>query len=146
MSRPPDRAEPSSVLSLLGRSLAGSWRLSGGAVGLIRYEWAPGGFFLMQHVDIVAFGRPVTGLEVIGHLHRVGENATAEIWSRFYSFGDGLTLDYVYEIEGLAFTIWFGARGADNRFKGLLSEDRRTYAGAWAWPGGGYEVAATRVA
>ncbi len=136
---------PSQVLVALGRALAGSWKLAGGADGLIRYEWAEGGHFLMQHIDIVAFGRAVKGLEIIGHLHRIGEEPTQEICSRFYSFQDGLTLDYVYEMHGRDFTIWFMRRDSNNSFNGLLSKDGRSYTGAWAWPGGGYEVTAMKV-
>jgi hypothetical protein len=138
--------EPSPALAALGQALVGSWKLAGGADGLIKYEWAEGRLFLMQHIDLVVFGRPVKGLEVIGHLRRVGEESTQDIWSRFYSFKDGLTLDYIYEINGRAFMIWFIRKDSNNSFNALLSDDGRSYKGAWAWPGGGYEVTATKVA
>jgi hypothetical protein len=125
--------------------IVGTWRLSGGAQGVIRYEWAEGGFFLMQHVDLEYGGRKIKGVEIIGHLQRVGENASADIHSRFYSFLDGLTLDYVYEIAGETWTIWFGPRGSDNRFVAKLSADGKSYRGAWQWTGGGYEVVGARI-
>jgi hypothetical protein len=30
------------------------------------YEWAPGGFFLVQHVDVTVGDRPVWAIEIIG--------------------------------------------------------------------------------
>ncbi|MFZ0138940.1 MAG: hypothetical protein WAK89_17880, partial [Candidatus Sulfotelmatobacter sp.] len=48
--------------------LVGTWKISGDAHGQIRYEWADGGFFLMQHVDLAYAGRTIKGIEVIGHL------------------------------------------------------------------------------
>lgn len=136
---------PSPALKRLGETLLGTWRLAGGAEGEIRYEWAEGGFFLIQHVDLKAFGRTIKGIEMIGHLHRVGEKPSEEVWTRFYSFSDGLTLDYVYELDGKTFTIWFTNKGSDNCYKGEFSEDGNSFKGAWAWPGGGYEVTGTRL-
>jgi hypothetical protein len=46
----PDAA-PSDVLRQLGDALVGTWQLSGGAEGTIRYERMEGGHFLIQHVD-----------------------------------------------------------------------------------------------
>lgn len=134
-----------SPLQQLGQMLVGSWRLFGDASGSIQYEWAEGGFFLIQHVDIVVLDRPIKGIEIIGHMHRAGEEPSAEIFSRFYSFGDGLTLDYVYEPNGGTFTIWFKYKGSDNRFVGIFSDDLCSYEGAWTWPGGGYKVTANKV-
>lgn len=135
---------PSSALNQLGAALVGTWKLAGGAEGLIRYERAEGGFFLIQHVDLIVFNRAIKGMEIIGHSYRVGEEPSAEISSRFYSYSDGLTLDYVYEFDGEKFTIWFMRRGSNNRFLGTFSDDKRSYEGAWTWPGGGYQVTATR--
>lgn len=136
---------PSPALQRMGETLLGEWKLTGGAEGEIRYEWAEGGFFLIQHVNLTAFGRRIRGIEIIGHLHRVGEDPSEEIWTRFYSFGDGLTLDYVYELDGRELTIWFMKKGSDNRYKAEFSRDWHSFKGAWAWPGGGYEVTGTRL-
>ncbi|MBV8474164.1 MAG: hypothetical protein JO107_07425 [Hyphomicrobiales bacterium] len=138
-------SQSSTPLTELGRALVGSWKLTGEAAGLIRYEWADGGLFLLQHVNLTAFGRAIKGIEIIGNLRRAGEEPTPDIWSRFYSFYDGLTLDYVYELDGREFTIWFMRKGSDNRFIGVLGDDGRSYKGAWAWPGGGYEVTGQKV-
>jgi hypothetical protein len=42
-------------------------------------------------------------------------------------------------------TIWFGWRGSDNRFEGLISYDGDSIVGAWTWPGGGYRATMTRI-
>lgn len=57
----------------------------------MRYEWMPGRFFLLQHVELTQFGRPVAGLEVIGNLRPFGEPTGADVVSRFYG-ADGATL------------------------------------------------------
>jgi hypothetical protein len=140
--------KPNSDLRSLDK-LVGTWELSGDVEGQIKFEWAEGGFFLIQHVDLkspLKYGRHrILGIEVIGHLQRVNEEPTSDIKSRFYSYLDGLTLDYTYELVGDAFTIWFGERGSDNLFKGKFSRDGNAYSGAWKWPGGGYTMTATRV-
>lgn len=91
--------------------LVGTWRLSGGAVGTIRYEWMEGGHFLLQHVDLVQDGQKIKGLEVIGHERPFGGEPSEEIKSRFYD-SSGNTLDYVYEPhDDGTVTIWGGEKG-----------------------------------
>jgi len=75
----------------------------------------------------------------------MGEEPSPEIKTRFYSFLDGLTLDYVYELDGNDLTIWFGEKGSSNFYKGKFSADGNAMTGAWQWPGGGYSVTGTRV-
>jgi hypothetical protein len=135
---------PSSALQALGR-LIGTWNLSGEAQGRIRYEWAEGGFFLLQHFDLEHDGHRNLGIEVIGHLHRLGETPGDDIVTRVYNFLDGLTLDYVYELDGDTLTIWGGAKGSPAYYRGTFSADDQVLAGAWVWPGGGYQTTATRV-
>ncbi|MGB9288217.1 MAG: hypothetical protein WCC31_05885 [Terracidiphilus sp.] len=142
-SRDANTASP--ALRRIGEIFVGAWNLSGGATGTVRFEWAEGGLFLIQRVDLTVFGRKIKGVEMIGHLHRIGEDPSDDIWTRFYSFGDGLTLDYVYELTGRTLTIWFMKKGSDSRYVGEFSKDGNSFKGAWAWPGGGYEVTGTRV-
>jgi hypothetical protein len=104
-----------------------------------------GGFFLIQHVDFVHGGHKIKGMEIIGHLQPFGEAPSPDIKSRFYSFLDGMTLDYVYEVEGNTLTIWGGEKGSPAYYRGRFSDDGNTLTGAWVWPGGGYESTATRV-
>ncbi|GAB2856343.1 hypothetical protein GCM10022221_64990 [Actinocorallia aurea] len=139
-----DTARPSAALRALDR-LVGTWRISGGAEGTVRYEWMPGGFFLLQHVELVQSGHTVTGLEVIGHLRPFGEPSGADVVSRFYD-SDGNTLDYAYEMTGDKLTIWAGAKGSPAYYEGAFSADGTTATGAWVYPGGGgYSSTMTRL-
>ena len=144
-TKPRSNSGSSTALTRLGDKLLGTWRLTGGAEGTIQFEWLEGGHFLIQHVDLRVLGRQIKGIEVLGHLHRVNEPPSNEIWTRFYSFLDGLTLDYVYELDGNDLTIWFMKKNSDNRFRGAFTADGKSYTGAWLWPGGGYDVVASRI-
>lgn len=126
--------------------LVGTWHVTGGVEGTIRYEWMAGGFFLVQHVDLVRYGHPIKGMEVIGHLHPFGETPSADIKSRFYSLEDGMTLDYVYEVDGDTLTIWGGERGSPAYYKGMFSAGGAILSGGWVYPGGGgYEATSIKV-
>ncbi|GII62814.1 hypothetical protein Skr01_28990 [Sphaerisporangium krabiense] len=144
MSEMPESYEPSADVKALDR-LVGTWAVTGGAEGTVRYEWMRGGFFLLQHVELTQFGQPVTGLEVIGNLRPFGEPAGADVMSRFYD-STGNTLDYVYELVGGKLTIWGGAKGGPAYYEGTFSADGTTVTGAWVYPGGGgYESTMTRI-
>jgi hypothetical protein len=136
---------PASDLRAIGERLVGTWRVSGGAEGVVRYEWMEGGFFLLQHVELEQFGQQIKGIEVIGHLRPFGQPPSPEIHSRFYD-STGNTLDYVYELEGDTLTIWAGEKGSPAYFKGTISSDGNSTSGAWVYPGGGgYEATTTRI-
>lgn len=136
---------PNPDLKSLDR-LIGTWKQSGGVDGEITYEWMEGGFFLTQRVDLEQYGQKIKGIEVIGHHQPFGEEPSQDIKSRFYSFLDGMTLDYVYELEGDTLMIWAGERGSPAYYKGKFSEDGNTLTGDWVYPGGGgYQSIATRV-
>jgi hypothetical protein len=120
-----EEPKPNPDLKPLER-LVGTWKQSGGVEGEITYEWMEGGFFLTQHVDLVSDGRKIKGIEVIGHLQLFGEEPSKDIKSRFFSFLDGMTLDYVYEIVGDTLTIWGGERGSPAYYQGQFSEDGNT--------------------
>ena len=141
-SQPSDAPNPD--LKSLDR-LVGTWQVSGEAQGQIHYEWMEGGFFLVQTFDLDHGGRPIKGIEVIGHLHQFGAEPSREIRTRVYSYLDGLTLDYVYELEGDTLTIWGGQKGSPAYYKGTFSQDGKTLTGGWVWPGGGYKTITTRV-
>jgi hypothetical protein len=140
---PYQAAEPQLDLKSLER-LVGTWNISGDAQGTVTYEWMDGGFFLMQHVDLVHDGRRIKGLEIIGHLRPFGEEPSEDIKSRFYDTM-GNTLDYVYELTGNTLTIWGGEKGSPAYFKGTFSVDGNSCTGNWVYPGGGYETTMTRV-
>lgn len=135
--------QPNPDLRSLDR-LVGTWQVSGGATGQVRYEWAEGGFFLLQHFDLLHGGHAIRGIEVIGHLHSFGGEPSPDIRARVYSFTEGLTLDYVYELEGDTLTIWGGEKGSPSFYRGTFGGND-TVKGGWQWPGGGYASDMTRV-
>jgi hypothetical protein len=136
--------QPSAELQALDR-LVGAWTVTGGAEGTVRYEWMPGRFFLLQHVELTQFGQPVTGVEVIGNLRPFGEPAGVDVVSRFYD-STGNTLDYVYELEDDTLTIWGGAKGSPAYYRGTFSPDGTAVTGEWVYPGGGgYASTMTRI-
>ncbi len=130
-----ENPQPSAELQALDR-LVGTWRVTGGAEGTVRYEWMPGRFFLLQHVELSQFDEPVTGLEVIGNLRPFGEPASADVVSRFYD-ATGNTFDYVYELAGDTLTIWAGAKGSPAYYQGTFNTDGTAVTGEWTYPGGG---------
>jgi hypothetical protein len=140
-----EHPKPNPDLGTLER-LIGRWKQSGGIEGEITYEWMEGGFFLIQRVNLEHDGHPIKGIEIIGHLQAFGEEPSKDIKSRFYSFLDGLTLDYVYEVDGDILTIWGGEKGSPAYYKGQFSRDGNILTGGWVYPGGGgYEAISTRV-
>jgi hypothetical protein len=60
--------------------------------------------------------------------------------------GAGEVLDYTHELVGADLTIWYGARGSDNLYRGTFTSDGTVLTGAWSWPGGGYATTARRIA
>jgi len=135
---------PSADLKNLDR-LVGTWDITGGAVGQVRYEWMRGGFFLLQHVELDNNGHKSSGIEIIGHEQKFGEAPSEHIKSRYYG-STGETFDYVYEMEGNTLTIWGGEKGSPAYYRGTMSDDGNTLTGGWVYPGGGgYESTATRV-
>jgi hypothetical protein len=114
--------QPSDALRRLDR-LTGTWRVSGGTEGTVTYEWMEGGFFLVQRVDMIHDGRPIRGMEIIGHSRPFGAEPSAD----------------VYEIEGDTLTIWGGERGSPAYYRGRFSADGDSVDGAWVYPGGGYD-------
>jgi hypothetical protein len=124
--------------------LVGTWQVSGGTQGTVTYEWMEGGFFLVQHVDLEQFGHQIKGIEIIGHERPFGADAREDITSRFYD-NMGNTLDYVYEVDGDALTIWGGEKGSPAYYRGSFSDGGDTLTGDWVYPGGGgYHAVATR--
>jgi hypothetical protein len=140
----PQAPKPNPDLKSLERPI-GTWRVSGDAQGEIKYEWNEGGFFLMQHFDLLHNGRRNKGIEIIGHLHPLFGEPGNDIKTRVYNLLDGLTLDYVYELEGDTLTIWGGEKGSPAYYKGTFSKDGNTLTGAWVYPGGGYKTTTTRI-
>jgi len=123
--------------------LTGTWSLSGDTSGTVTYEWALGGFFLVQHVDMIVFGHSVKCMEVIGHLQPFGGQPGKEICSRAYD-SSGNTFDYVYEVEESTLTIWAGKKGSPSYFRGKFNQNKLINEGEWIYPGGGYKSTMTK--
>ncbi len=128
--------------------LEGTWRLEGrdasGApfTGTVVRRWLPGGFFMTQETSMD--GHPQDGVEYIGY-----DSALDSLRSMLFG-GEGpgpfcaFALEYVWVVEGDELTIWHGFRDSPARVAGAIDRAARTVRGAWAWPGGGYDVTATR--
>jgi len=72
--------------------LVGTWRIGGDATGTVRYQWLPGGFFLLQEGELELFGHKNKFTEIIGRHRPFGGEPSAEIHSRVYT-SEGDTLD-----------------------------------------------------
>jgi hypothetical protein len=132
-------AEPYPELHQLDR-LVGKWEATGGFLeGFMTFEWMEGGFFFIQHVDAYARGRHIKGTEYIGF-----DEDTQTLRSHYMDV-HGANFTYTWEIDGDKIRTWFGEKDSDNHFEGQFSEDGDSYAGAWQWPGGGYQATLTRV-
>jgi hypothetical protein len=139
MQQEPPRPDPD--LRSLDK-LIGTWRVTGEAEGTTTYEWADGGFFLFQHVELGG----TKGLEIIGHEHAYGQEPSADIRSRYYGFGEGETLDYTYELKDNTLKIWMGERDSPAFYEGTFNDDASILTGAWHYPGGGgYSTVSTKI-
>lgn len=136
--------EASPALRGLDR-LVGTWKISGGAKGIVTYEWMEGGYFLIQHVELEQGGLNIKGIEVIGHERKFGAQPSEHIKSRFYdNLGD--TFDYVYELNGDTLTIWAGEKDSPAYYQGSFGDNGNSLSGSWVYPdGGGYESTAVRL-
>jgi hypothetical protein len=132
--------------------LVGTWKVSGPDIeGQVRFEWMDGGFFLVQHFDLIHAGHKNKGMEIIGFergwevmMGQADPAANQDITSRLFD-NAGNTFTYTWEVEGDTLTIWGGAKGSPAYYKGNFNADRSINAGAWVWPGGGYDSTMTRV-
>lgn len=125
--------------------LVGTWTVTGGIEGTNTFEWTENGFFLVQRFDFRRDGHSIKGIEIIGHDKDFFGESSEEIKTRVYSFTDGMTLDYVYEMDERGeLTIWMEKKGSDGFMKGVFSDDGNTMNIEWIYPGGGYVATATK--
>jgi hypothetical protein len=87
-TRQPDSTPtPSSEIQRLG-ALVGRWRSEGHIVGDAAvpitgtdiYEWLPGGFFLVHHVDVVIGEQKVQAIELIGEYDPATDSFTGRAY------------------------------------------------------------------
>ncbi len=144
-SAPPELPKPNPALKPLD-VMVGTWDLrgretgpEGEITGRATFEWLEGGYFLVQRFDIDYIGDKIKGLEVIGYDPTKGGLAS-DIFDNM-----GNHLEYTYEVGDDTITIWAGPKGTETYFRGEFGPGRDSYKGRWVWPGGGYDVTATRV-
>jgi hypothetical protein len=126
--------------------LTGRWRIDSDTIsGETSFAWSPGRKFLVQVFDFKRGGRWLDGIEFIGRTTDESGARSAEITARAYFFRDGRTADSIWRLEDSALTIWRGERGSDKVMSAQFDPDGRRYAGAWRWPGGGYDFEAHRI-
>jgi hypothetical protein len=90
--RPNSAPAPSPELRRLG-ALVGRWRSEGHIVGEAPvpitgtdiYEWLPGGFFLLHHVDVMIGDQRVRALELIGEYDPATDSYTARAYDNLGS-------------------------------------------------------------
>lgn len=122
--------------------LVGTWSVGGegSSGGTVRYAWFEGDAFLVQTIDVVgADGEATRGVEYIGW-----DPASGTLRSHYFS-GSGEILEYTYDLTGEVLTIWFGGTDSPAKFVGTFDRTAGRCAGAWEWPGGGYESTMTRL-
>lgn len=104
---------PNRSVQRLG-ALVGRWRTEGHIVaeppipvtGTDIYEWLPGSFFLVHHVDVMIQDQPVQAIEIIGEL----DQSTGSIIGRAYDNRGDMTILYAtVDAEG----VWTFTGGAD---------------------------------
>jgi hypothetical protein len=120
--------------------LVGTWAVDGaGSSGTNSYEWYEGDAFLVQTIDMVGSDETTRGLEYIGW-----DPETKTLRSHFFA-ASGEILEYTYDLTGDTLTIWFGGTDSPAKYVGTFDGSGNRVAGAWQWPGGGYESNMTRV-
>jgi hypothetical protein len=130
--------------------LVGTWQVSGPDIdGQVIFEWMDGGFFLIQHFDLVKSDHKVKGIEIIGYQQgweTMGQPADPNQDLTSHSFDNtGNTFSYTWEVNDEMLTIWGGVKGSPAVYRGKFSDNGNINVGAWEWPGGGYESTMTRV-
>lgn len=136
---------PHAALTQLDR-LVGTWRVfdpsgADATSGQIAYEWLPGGFYLLHHVDL----QESQGMELIGY-----DAASQSLKAHYFEGNTGQLLEYTYALTGTTLTISFDkmdGQEVSGQFVGTFS-DNDTFSGRWEWEenGGkkGYDVTYTR--
>ncbi len=85
------------------------------------YEWLPGGYFLIHHVDGFMGEDEVKAIEMIGFHEDDGMYVTTSYDNH------GIVANYKAQLHEREWTII----GSTERFRGRFGEDGRTLAGVW---------------
>jgi Protein of unknown function (DUF1579) len=106
-------ATPGPEIRRLG-ALVGRWRSEGYIVGsppvpitgTDTYEWIPGGFFLVHHVDVMIGQEPVQAIEIIGEYDPVSDSFAARAYD---NLGDVTIMHATVDDQG----VWTFTGGGD---------------------------------
>ncbi len=90
-------------------------------VAVDTYEWLPGGFFLLHHVDGSLGDQPVQTLEIIGY-----DASSRSYVTRSYD-NQGNSNTYRANLRAA----WWTILGESERFTGVFSDDGTTLTGMW---------------
>ncbi|MFS0556800.1 DUF1579 family protein [Brevibacillus sp. 179-C9.3 HS] len=123
--------EPDPALSRLN-VFVGKWMTEGlitespsGPVAKLKaidtYEWLPGGFFLIHHVDGMMGDKEVKTIEIIGY------DASNQVYFTHAYDNQGSMGSYYANLLGRDWTI----TGNTERFSGKFSVDGKTLIGTW---------------
>ncbi|WP_246079639.1 DUF1579 family protein [Paenibacillus piri] len=93
------------------------------------YEWLPGGYFLIHHVNGLMGEDEVKAIEIIGFHEDDDMYVTTSYDNR------GVVANYKAQLHERDWTII----GSTERFRGSFGEDGRTLAGVWELAGDGAE-------
>jgi len=85
------------------------------------YEWMPGGYFLIHHVDGYMGEDEVKAIEIIGY------DASTQNYATHSYDNHGNISAYQASLVDRSWTI----KGETERFTGMFSEDARTLTGRW---------------
>lgn len=134
---PDDTLTPNSALARLN-VFVGTWKTEGliksspsGPAAKLKatdtYEWLPGGFFLIHHVDGFMGEEEVKTIEIIGY------DASSRMYSTHSYDNRGNIGVYQANLLGADWTIM----GKSERFTGKFSDDGNTLSGNWELSGDG---------
>jgi Protein of unknown function (DUF1579) len=125
--------EPDPALKRLDKFI-GTWEFKGRTLdsdqdnvfGTTTFEWLPGGFFLLQRINLDFIGMGIEGLELIGY-----DTETKTFPSTVYSNLSPTPMPYKWEVDHDTLTISVSYGPLDATFKGKFSEDGESYSGGW---------------
>jgi predicted enzyme related to lactoylglutathione lyase len=124
--------------------LVGTWTITGDTFnGRTTFEWADGGFYLVQRSHADHGGREFSATEYIGW-----DEDTQTLRSVMLDSA-GSKFAYTWRLAGDTLTVWFGDEDSSNFLSATFGSDGDTVTGAWQWPDGkggtdGYRTTMTR--
>jgi hypothetical protein len=103
--------------------LLGDWTVSGEAHGQVTFNWMEGGFFMVQHIDLIG----TKGIAFIGY------NSESEKLKAYYFGYNGRVLEGICEINESKQLISVDMQDINGTFYGKVNNGGRTINGRWRW-------------